>query len=150
MTHGATEFDFIEFHDGTIERIDRPSADEVVIVFDHLYVCVRQGNDHAGWSYRAELVLSAVTSFTVDGDMKLDAPTRHGQVFIDDGEVRDEAGEVIGLRALLDATDARTFSMQYFSPTPVLLSADIQRAKLVLVEAVRRIEDCYLSGTLTN
>lgn len=137
--------DFIEFHDGTIDRVERGSDTDVTIVFDHLYVCIRNGSDHAGWSYRAQLVLTGVSRFEQDGELdELSTLSKRDKRNIIDGDVCDANGVSLDLRQLLDGAPAASFKLDYLSPEYVAFSADITHAKLILLEAVERIEDCYI------
>jgi len=142
----ADPIDIIEFHDATIERVERRSATEVAIVFDHLYVCIRSKSDHAGWSYRAELVLSGVSRFEQLGDVP--DPSKRSETemhYVPDGEVRDANGEEIDPIVLLDGAPAATFAMSYCTSELVELSADVTYARLTLRAAIERIEDCYVA-----
>lgn len=140
----ATQFDFIEFHDGQIERIDRRAPGEVVIIFGHLYACIRRDDDHAGWSYRAELVLTGVSKFEIDGERD-DDDAWPMQGYVSDGEVLDRAGAPIDPRTLLEGSDASALWIDWVGRDRVRIRADSTHAKLVLVNALRRIDDCNMS-----
>lgn len=138
------EIDFIEFHDGIVERIVERD-NELVLVFEHLYVCLRSADDHAGWSYRATLELAGASNLTREGDLdpfqlraEQDRPP-----WVSDGAVLDASDAEIDPTALLHGSAARRFWIFLYNDTQaVKLSADVVRATLVLGEAVERIEAC--------
>jgi hypothetical protein len=140
------DIDFIEFHDATVERIEHRGDGTVVIVFDHLYVCERRGDDRGGWSYRAELMLGGVSNLVKEGNLVPGMPhAKDEPPTVSDGEVRDAGDAEVDPLLLLHRVPARRFWIHLFGRTEQLkLSADIVDARLVLLEAVERLEDCYI------
>ncbi len=116
-------------------------------MFEHLYVCLRSADDHAGWSYRATLTLAGASNLTREGDLdpfqpraENDRPPR-----VSDGAVLDASGVEIEPMALLHGPAARRFWIHIYNDTEdVKFSADVTRATLVLGDALKRIDDCSI------
>ncbi len=142
MTTG--EIDFIEFHDGRLERIVERD-NELVLVFEHLYVCLRSADDHAGWSYRATLELAGASNLTREGDLDPFQPRAEKERLprASDGAVLDANDVELDPLVLLRGSAARRFWIYLYNDTEaVKFSADIVRATLVLGDAVKRIDAC--------
>jgi len=138
------EIDFIEFHDGHVESVLQRD-NELVLVFKHLYVCLRSADDHAGWSYRATLELAGASNLTREGDLDPSQPRAEKErlPWVWHGAVLDASDAEIDPMSLLHGSAARRFWIFLYNDSQaVRISADIVRATLVLGEAVRRIEAC--------
>lgn len=138
------EIDFIEFHDGQVESVLQRD-NELVLVFKHLYVCLRSADDHAGWSYRATLELAGASNLTREGDLDPSQPRAEKErlPWVWHGAALDASDAEIDPMSLLHSSAARRFWICLYNDSQaVRISADIVRATLVMGDAVKRMKKC--------